>query len=274
MKLTATLLKAVVAVAVLAPPILSFADCPEGVRPTTSAEQEKYLATISALKAAMPATVSGWEVRLGQSFTTAPSSVCKGSPLVAGYDATYTSVEQRQKNQETDRQFQARIDALRKLSPEEQKQADDLYQQGKQLGYQSIAALKNKDQAESDRLRAEANKMYAASKAIQQAHLDKVVPQMKAIEDEKQAAYVNPEVQVHLVGRDLGSDRKGTKTESVQIEDAKASYFTPEKKLVLALNPGSEGQPVWAQLEGDRNQVQTIAKALVHVTQQGAASGQ
>ena len=274
MKLSATLLKAVVAVAVLAPPILSFADCPEGVRPTTSVEQQKYLATVSALKAAMPAAISGWEVHLGQSFSTAPSTVCKGSPVVAGYDATYTSLEQRQKNQEADRQTQARIDALRKLSPEEQKQADDLYQQGKQLGYQSIAALKNKDQAESDRLRAEANKMYAASKAIQQAHLEKVGPQMQAIEDEKQAAYVNPEVQVHLVGRDLGSDRKGTKTEPVQIEGAKAAYFTPEKKLVLALNPGPDGQSVWAQLEGDRNQVQIIGKALVHPAPGGAASGQ
>ena len=264
---SATILKAVLVTVFLAPPLVSRADCPEGVRPTTAVEQQKYLATMSALKAALPATVAGWDVRLAQFFTTAPTSVCKGSSLIAGYDATYTSLEQRQKNQEIDRQVEARIDAVRKLSPEEQKQADELYQQGKQLGYQSIAALKNKDQAESDRLRAEANKMYAASKAIQQAHLEKAFPQMKAIEDEKQAAYVSPEVKVHVVGRDLGADRKAAKSERVQIDGLSDSYFAPDKALVVSLGTGPDGQPVWGRLEGDRNTVQAIARQLSPVSQ-------
>ena len=269
MNRTAIVLKALVAVAVLAPPLLSRADCPEGVRPTTAVEQEKYLATMTALKAAVPATVAGWEVHLNPLFTTAPSSVCKGSPLIAGYDATYTSVEQRQKNQESDRQYQARIDALQKLSPEEQQEADDLYHQGSQFGYQSIAAVKNKDQAEADRLRTEANKMYAASKAIRQAHLEKVYLQITAIDHEKQAANVSPEVRVHLVGRDLAADRKAEKSESVQIEGMAASYFAPDKALVVSLGTGPDGQPVWGRLEGDRNHVQTIARQLSHVSREG-----
>lgn len=274
MRHPATLLKVIVAAAVLAPSVLSFADCPEGVRPTTATEQQKYLATMSALKAVLPASLPSWQVQMNQLFTTAPSSVCKGSDLVAGYDATYMSAEQKQKNQETDRQYEARIDSLRKLSPEEQKQADDLYQQGKQLGYESIAAVKNKDQAEADRLRAEANKKYAASKAIQQAHLEKVSPQMQAIEDEKHAAHATPDVKVHVVGRDLSADRKAPHSEPVQIEGSAGSYFAPDKALLVSLGTGPDRQPVWARLEGDRSNVLAIARLLSHVTCDGITAGQ
>lgn len=273
MNLSATLVKTMLVAAVLAPPVLSFADCPEGVRSTTSAEQQKYLATMTALKAALPASVAGWDVQFAPFFTSAPSSVCKGSPLTAGYEATYTSSEQRKKNQESDQQYEARIEAVRKLSPEEQKQADDLYNQGKALGYQAIAALKNKDQAESDRLRAEANKKYAESKAIQQGHLEKVFPQMKAIEDEKQKAYVSPEVKVHLLGRDLAGDPKGQKTEPAPIEGVSA-YFAADKALVVSLGTGPDGQPVWARLEGDRANTQAIARLLSHVGSDGAGASQ
>jgi hypothetical protein len=269
--ISAAIVKTILVAAILAPPVVSFADCPEGVRPTTVVEQQKYLAAMTALKAALPTTVSGYEVKMDQLFTTAPSSVCKGSPLTAGYDATYTSVEQRKKNQEAGQQYEARIEAVRKLSPEQQKQADDLYNQGKALGYQSIAALKNKDQAESDRLRAEANKKYAESKAIQQAHLEKVFPQMKAIEDEKQAAYVSPEVRVHLVGRDLAADRKSPKSEAAPIEGGPGAYFSADRALVVSLGTSPDGQPVWARLEGDRTNVQAIARQLSPVS---AGAGQ
>ncbi len=270
MKFSAALLKGLVVAVFLAPPLLSLADCPEGVRPTTATEQQKYLATVSAFKAALPASVPGWDGHFDPLFSTAPSSVCKGSALIAGYDATFSSLEQRQKNQDLDRLYEAKVDALRKLPPEEQKQADDKYHQGSQLGYKSIAELKNKNQAEADRLRAEATKMYAASKAIQTAHTDKVFPQIKALLDEKQAAWVSPDVKVHLVGRDMSAERKAAKSEAVQIEGASA-YFAPDKALLVPLGAGPDGQPVWARLEGDRTNTQAIAKLLGHLSRDGAA---
>ncbi|HXS76747.1 MAG TPA: hypothetical protein VN753_11265 [Terracidiphilus sp.] len=195
-----------------------FADCPEGARPTTEAEQQSYLTRIQALKTSLPNAPEGWELQQVKTFTSAPTSVCKGLKPVAAIDATYISVSDRKLNDERSRQYDARIEALRKLSPEEQKEADTLYHQGSDLGYKSIAELKNKNQAEADRLRAEANKAYAASKAIQQVHLEKVFPQMRAIEDEKRAAYVNPEVHVHILVRDLAQDHKTVKTEPAHIE--------------------------------------------------------
>lgn len=241
-----------------------FADCPEGARSTTEAEKQVYLANIQTLKAEIPNAPDGWELQPMKTFPNAPTSVCNGSKPVAAIDATYVSVTDRKQNEERSRQYDARIEALRKLSPEEQKEADSLYHQGSDLGYKSIAELKNKNQAEADRLRAEANKAYAASKAIQRAHMDKVFPQISAIDDEKRGAYVNPEVHVHLIVRDVAQDQKTVKTQPVQLEGVGKAYYTPDKTLSVSLGVSADGQPVWAQIQGDRKQAETIARLFGH----------
>ena len=249
-----------------------FADCPEGARPTTEAEQQDYLTNVQALKTAIPNAPDGWELQPVKTFPTAPTSVCKGSKLVAAVEATYLSVTERKQNDERGRQYDARVEALRKLSPEEQKEADTLYHEGSDLGYKSIAELKNKNQAEADRLRAAANQAYAASKAIEGVHLDKVFPQMNAIEDERRAAYVNPEVHVHLIVRDLAQDQKTVKTEPVQIEGVTRAYYTPDKTLSISLGASSDGQPVWAQIQGDRKQAETVARLFGHSGSKGTVA--
>jgi len=237
-----------------------FADCPEGVRVTTESEQQSYSAKMQLLKEAIPNAPDGWELQPVKFMTAAPTSVCKGSEPVAAVDATYISLTDRRQNEERDRQYQVRIDALRKLSPEEQKEADTLYHQGSDLGYKSITELKNKNQAEADRLRAEANKAYAASKAIQQAHLEKVFSQISAIDGEKRTAYVNPEVRVQLIVRDLAQDQKTVKKEPIQIDGVSKAYYTAEKTLAVSLGASSDGKPVWAQIQGDRKQAETVAR--------------
>lgn len=248
-----------------------FADCPEGTRPTTDNEQQSYISNMQALKAAIPNAPEGWELQPVKTFSNAPSSVCKGSKPLAAVDATYISVAERKQNDERSRQYDARIEALRKLSPEEQKEADTLYHQGSDLGYKSIAELKNKNQAEADRLRAEANKAYVASKAIQREHLDKVIPQLNAIGEEKRAAYVNPEVHVHLIVRDLAQDQT-VKTEPAQIDGVTRAYYTPDKILSLSLGSSADGQPVWAQIQGDRKQAETIARLFGHLGARGTVA--
>jgi len=249
-----------------------FADCPEGARQTTDAEQQGYLTSLQALKAQIPNAPEGWELQPVKTFPNAPSSVCKGSKPVASVDAIYVSLAERKQNEERSRQYDARIEALRKLSPEEQKEADTLYHQGSDLGYKSIAELKNKNQAEADRLRAEANKAYAASKAIQRAHMDKVFPQISALEDEKRAAYVNPEVHVHLIVRDVAQDQRTVKTEPVQIEGVTKAYYTPDKTLSVALGVSANGEPVWAQIQGDRKQAETVARLFGSSGSKGAVA--
>ena len=249
-----------------------FADCPEGTRPTTEAEQQIYRSSVQVLRAAIPDAPEGWELQPVKLSTNAPSSVCKGSKPAAAVDATYLSITDRKQNEERSRQYDARIEALRKLSPEEQKEADTLYHQGSDLGYKSIAELKNKNQAEADRLRAEANKAYAASKAIQRAHMDKVFPQISAIEDEKRAVYVNPEVHLHLTVRDVAQDQKIVKTEPVHLEGVTKAYYMPDKTLSVSVGTSADGQPVWAQIQGDRKQAETVARLFGHSGSKGAVA--
>ena len=236
-----------------------FADCPEGTRPTTVVEQQHYEANMQVLERPSPMLRMAGNCNR-RSLSGAPTSVCKGSKPVPAVDATYVSLTERKQNEERNREYETRINALRKLSPEEQKEADTLYHQGSDLGYKSIAELKNKNQAESDRLRAEANKAYAASKAIQQAHLEKVLPQIRQLQDEQQAATISPDVRVHLMVRDLAQDQKTVKTESAQIEGFAKAYYTPDKTLAISLGSSPDGQPVWAQIQGDRKQVEAVAR--------------
>jgi hypothetical protein len=249
-----------------------FADCPEGSRPTTDIEQQHYVANLQALKAILPSAPDGWALQPAQIIPGAPTSVCKGSKPVAAIDATYVSLMGRKENEERNRDYEARIDALRTLSPEDQRQADTLYHQGSDLGYKSIAELKNKNQAESDRLRAEANKAYAASKAIRQAHLEKVSSLIRALEDERQAANVSPDVRVHVVVHDLALDQKTVMTESVQIEGVAKAYYSPEKTLTISLGSSLDGKPVWVQIQGDRKQAEVVGRLFGRAANAGTVA--
>lgn len=237
-----------------------FADCPEGARPTTDEEKQQYLTSMEALTASLPSAPDGWHLEPVKVLVGAPASICKGSQPLPAVDATYISLNQQKQNEEFNRDYEARINTLRQLSPGEQKEADTLYRQGSDLGYKSIAELKNKNQSESDRLRAEANKAYAASKAIQTAHLEKVFPQIRALQEEQRAQFVSPEVRVHLIASDLAQDQKTSKTESVRIEGLAKAYYTPDKTLAISLGATPDGQPMWAQILGDRKETEAIAR--------------
>lgn len=254
--------KFAVCVMVIAPPALLLADCPDGTRPTSAEEQKVWLAEMAALKAALPQAQAGWQLDAPALFTSAPSSVCKGLHLVAGYDATYTSAEIRKQNQERERQFDARINEVKELPADKQKEADDLYRQASQLGYKSIAEVKNKNQAEADRLRAEANKLYAASKAIRTAYFDSVGDQIKAITDEQLAAHISPDVKVHLLVRDEPGDWNAAGKTDAHLPGVAKAYYATDHSLLLALGPVADGHRVWVRLEGARQNVETIARTF------------
>ena len=71
MKFSAVLLKGLVVAVFLAPPLLSLSDWPEGCRLTAVSEQQKYLATVSALNAAVPANVAGCDAHFDLLFRAA-----------------------------------------------------------------------------------------------------------------------------------------------------------------------------------------------------------
>src|SRR5581483_11410197 len=230
------------AVLLLAPGALR-ADCPDGARNTTEAERADFINGMNELKAAVPAAPAGWQLQAPAiPYVTAPATTCKGSKLFAAYSFTYTSTDQQKQLQERIHDRETRIAALSKLSPDEQKQFDDLRHQGSQLGYQSIAAQKAKNFDEAARLRAEANKFYAQSNEVRQAHQEKVAAQINALPNDY--ANMHPEVHVHLIITD------------------KITGMSDAKTLVLSLGRDTAGRTVAAQIQGDPQNAKVIADLL------------
>ena len=242
----------------IAPAVLR-ADCPDGTRTTTEAERQEYIRIFNALKAVPPAPV-GWQLRTSRSNESeAPESVCKG-PMqsVNPYEVTYVSTEQEKLNEQYRRENNARIAALRKLFPDEQKQIDDFNRQGMQLSGQSGAARRNKNPAEADRLLKEAKEFYAKSKAIRQAHADKVAPEIRAIEGDR-SKYGNPEVRVQLAVDNLDT-KADSGAEKVEIPGVSLAFFDRQNRLVMSFGRDAAGHNIRARLEGDRERVLTIAR--------------
>ncbi len=249
-----------VLIAFLIVPAVLRADCPEGGRATTAAERQDYVRTLDALKA-VPAAPAGWQLQnRGAGPSVAPEFACKSLKLVfEPYVVTYVSLEQEKRNEQGRREMNARIAAMRKLPPEEQKQADDFTRQGMQLSGQSAAARKS-NPAEADRLRAQAKESYAKSAAIHQAHRLKTEPQIRALEFDR-SSYGNPEVRVHLTVDDLPT-AASRGSEKVQIPGVPQAYFDQRKDLVMSLGRDAAGRNIHVWLEGDRERVLTIARLL------------
>lgn len=248
----------VLATFLIVPAVLR-ADCPDGTRATTEAERQEYMRVLDVLKAVPPAP-AGWQLRTSRfNETKAPMSVCKG-PMksVNPFEVTYVSTEQEERNEQVRRENDARIAALRRLSPDEQKQFDDFNRQGMQLSGQSGAARRNKNPAEADRLLKEAKEFYAKSRAIRQAHAEKVAPEISAIDGDI-SKYGNPEVQVQVAvdNRDIKAD---SGAEKVEIPGVSLAFFDRKNALLMSFGRDAAGHNIWARLEGDRERVLTIAR--------------
>ena len=256
-------LAASVLTAFLIVPAVLRADCPDGTRTTTEAERQEYMRILNTLKAVPPAPV-GWKLRTSKfNETEAPTTICRG-PMksVNPYEVTYVSTEQEKLNEQYRRENNARIAALRKLSPDEQKQFDDYNRQGMQLSAQSGAARRNKNPAEADRLLKEAKEFYAKSRAIQQAHADKVAPEIRAIEGDR-SKYGNPEVQVQLAVDNLPT-AADSGAEKVEIPGVSLAFFDRQNALAMSFGRDAAGHNIRARLEGDRERVLTIARLFTN----------
>jgi hypothetical protein len=123
--------------------------------------------------------------------------------------------------------------------------------------------LKNKNADEAARLREEANKKYAQSKAIKQAYLQEVGPKMTEIMNADQAAYLGPEVQAHIVVLDP-AESPNTKAEAVQIPGLQSAFFDRNKTLMLSFGRDASGGAIWVELQGSREQVMTVANLFAN----------
>jgi hypothetical protein len=131
-----------------------------------------------------------------------------------------------------------------------------------QLNAQSGAARRNKNPAEADRLLKEAKESFAKSRAIQQAHAEKIAPEIRAIEGDR-SKYGNPEVQVQLAvdNRPTAAD---SGAERVEIPGVSLAFFDRQNALVMSFGRDAAGHNIRARLEGDRERVLTIARLFTN----------
>jgi hypothetical protein len=243
----------------------AFADCPEGGRPTTPAEQQAYVSTTEAIRASLPPAPAGWRIKdIAAKFAvTAPNNVCKGSGLVAGYYVTYIWTEQEQRDRQRMNDSNARLRQLGLLTPEEQKQVDSLSQQARAFERQAVAVIRtNPDEAA--RLRAQAKPFAEQVNAIRQKHLESVTPQMDAIRkaDLEATLAVNAEVGASIsLNKESYTPAAGA--ERLQINGASsASYDPKQKELVFSLGRDASGSNLLVKLTGTRHEAETIANLI------------
>jgi hypothetical protein len=241
----------------------AFADCVDGGRDTTPPERTDYVETTTALKTSLPAAPGGWRI-LDRNFgtITAPNSTCKGSTLVPGYYVTYIWTEQEQRVRKAEDDKSKRIVALQLLTPEEQKQVDDLGRQARTLERQAIAIIRtNPDEAA--KLRKQEEPFVLQVRQIRQDHVNRVLPQIQAIQSETVPGVtgVSTEVPVSITVR-KGPFVPAAKAESIQIAGAKqATYDGKELNVLVGLD--SKGHSINANITGSRNEAETIANLLL-----------
>jgi len=253
-------LAAIVLSTVLIFPAILRADCPDGGRTTSEAERQAYMAALNAIKNVPPAP-AGWQLQLPRfGYIEAPAYTCKDMKLTAEYEVTYVSTEQQRLNAQRYSEGNARIAALQKLSPEEQNQVAEFTRQASQLAYQARTAQKNKNPEEAARLSNQASELSAKAKAIRQAHMEKVAPQVKAIQDDYYATQVKPEVKVRLAVGDEPIVASGSEVEKVQIVGVPLAFFDRYKRLIISFGRDAADQNVRIEIQGVRELVLTVGR--------------
>ncbi len=242
-------------------PAVLHADCPDGTRDTSQAERQEYVRTTNILRAVPPAP-AGWQLqtpRFGP--TQAPTFTCKDLKLtVDPYDVVYVSVEHQRLNEQYGRERDARIAALRKLSPDEQKQVNDINRQAWQLRGPIAAATKAKNLTELARLREQYNQITRKAGAIYRAHADRIAPEVAALTADR-SKDTNSVVRVRVAADDLPT-AAGSGAEKVQIPGVPQAFFDRQKTLIMSFGRDAAGRNIRVQLEGDRERVMTIARVF------------
>jgi len=242
--------------------VCAFADCPDGGRDTTASERVDYIETTTALKNSLPAAPAGWRILDRNSGNiNAPNSTCKGSTLVPGYYLTYIWTEQEQRVRKVEDDKSKRIVALQLLTPEEQKQVDDLGRQARALERQAIAVIRtNPDEAA--KLRKQEEPFVLQVRQIRQDHLNRVVPKIQAIQNETVPGVtgVSTDIPVSITVR-KDPFISGTKAERVQIAEAKQATYNG-KELNVLLGIDGKGRNITANITGSRSEAETIANLL------------
>ncbi|HJT22301.1 MAG TPA: amylo-alpha-1,6-glucosidase [Nitrospira sp.] len=176
------------------------ADCPDGSRTVSEAEQQAYLSLQLAIKAAIPPPPAGWSLKdpAGKMPPAAPKDICKGADPVPGWYGTYSWDDEFKRTAARDRERDARIRKASTWTPEEEKELDEYEAKARDLERKAVAVIRtNPDEAA--RLRGDARPFSEKANALRKAHNERIAPEVESIRKEYNALYVNPTVAVSIV---------------------------------------------------------------------------
>lgn len=233
----------------------AFADCPDGARNTTEAEQAFYSATVEKLAAMIPAAPAGWELQKPPVYK-ASSSVCKGSDMSrVVYSVTYRWVDGSKEQNKRTEEMQKKVSELRKLPVEKAAEISELARQSRALRREWTKARAEKNTAEAERLEKEFKALDAKGAGITRAHEESVQPELLKItnsflEGEKGKTYfVSLALSVNETGAETAS-KPGALTRNrngVEILYGQAKPV-PGKLKVQSVTARWTGDPAQAEL--------------------------
>jgi alanyl-tRNA synthetase len=161
--------------------VVTWADCPDGSRNTTAAEQAFYSATVEALAAAVPAAPAGWELKKTPVYKAA-SSVCKGtdsSQVV--YSVRYSWTDAIKEQSQRFEEMQKKVAEIRRLPEDKAAQINELAKQSRALRREWTKARAEKNTAEAERLEKEFKALDVQGSQIKKGYEASVLPKIMEI---------------------------------------------------------------------------------------------
>ena len=159
----------------------AYADCPDGVRPTTEAERAHYSATMKKLEALAPAAPAGWKLD-GPPVYPLANSTCKGSTFQqVSYTVSYTNLTRVADANGRAEEMGRQIAELRKMPTDKAAEMAELSKQSRALQRERPTVRAAGDQAASADLEARIKDLDRRWAAIRRAHEESVQPQILEI---------------------------------------------------------------------------------------------
>jgi seryl-tRNA synthetase len=161
--------------------VVTWADCPDGARNTTAAEQAFYSATVEALAAAVPAAPAGWELKKTPIYRAA-SSVCKGTDASrVVYSINYSWIDAIKEQSKRFDEVQRKVAEIRRLPEDKAAQINELAKQSRALRREWTKARAEKNTAEAERLEKEFKALDVQGSQIRKGYEASVLPKIMEI---------------------------------------------------------------------------------------------
>ena len=235
------------------------ADCVDGSRDTTPAEQSYQAEAMVALRASLPSAPTGWKLEDRGVFAPA-KSVCKGSDASrVAYSVAYLWMDGIAEQNKRSEEMSRKIGALRTIPADKLTEMNEYARQGRALQREVPKARAAGNQAEVERLNAEIKSLTAKAYAIKQAHEESIRPQVMAISEEFAKAEEGKSYQVKLSLATNDYAEPGVKPGAGMVRKGDSSVIVFGQAAPKGKKPMTT-DTVTARFRGDAAQVETISR--------------